>query len=260
MRLLSCVVLAGGIFLISHGAAAQAAAGEDADEEGAHFLLRQGLELVEHGDWSRAADRFRTALRMSPSPTIEYHLARSLFELGQLNEAEELVVAIRAQSDVPAELQAQVEELAQRIPSGGGTLTIRVDGPNDVEIFLDNRSLPPSRLQAPMTAAIGSHIVEARRDHGVLAREDVTVSRDTPAEAVLHIAVADDPLVGSGGESPAAPQEEGSLLSDWRFWAIAGGAAVVVAAVVIILAVTLSTSHVEDPIVGDFQPGVLTWQ
>jgi hypothetical protein len=260
MRFLSCFALAGGIFLISQSAMGQAS-GDDADEAGARFLLNQGLELVEQEDWSRAADRFRTALRMNPSPRIRYHLARSLLELGQLNEAEEMVVAIRAADEVPDDVRTGTEELAERIPAAGGSLTIRVDGPRDVQVFLDDRPLPASRLGTPMTASIGTHLIEARRDHDVLAREDVSVSRDTPSEITLEVVIdAHFALGGVGSSQPEDDEEGSSLFGDWRFWAIVGGGVVAIAVIIAVVAVATSSTNVEDPIVGNFQPGVLSWQ
>jgi hypothetical protein len=198
---------------------------------------------------------------MSPSPTIRYHLARSLLELGQLNEAEEMVVAIREAGDLPAEVRQGADELAERIPAAGGSLTIRVEGPRDVEVFLDDRTLPSSRLGTPMTASIGSHVVEARRDHDVLAREDVSVSRDTPAEITLEVAIdARFVLQGADGSGEPEDAEASSLFGDWRFWAIVGGGVVAIAVIVAVVAVATTPENVEEPIVGSFQPGVLTWR
>jgi len=260
MRLLGRLALLGGILAFSTPAQAQEGP-DQADTEGARLLFEQGLELVEQEDWSRAADRFRSAIRLRRSPAIEYNLAVALFQLGQLNEAEELVVGLHDNTETPEPLRETAWELAGRIPAAGGQLSIRIEGPSDgVDVYLDDRRIPTSRLGVAMTASLGAHSVEARRDYEVLVREETIVSRDIRADVLLPV-----DGVSSSGDAGAVhvvePDDDASpsIFVDWRFWAAVGGGVLLVATIILIAAAA-SGGGVEEPIAGNFMPGVLTWE
>lgn len=75
------------LFLLSSLAWAQPAP-PSAEEREAGFLFRQGLELSEQGQYLRATDLFRQALRLEPERLeIRPYLARSLFESGDFEPA-----------------------------------------------------------------------------------------------------------------------------------------------------------------------------
>jgi hypothetical protein len=192
----------------------------------------------------------------------QYNLASALFQLGQLNEAEQLVLEVRDAEATPADVRAAAQELAERIPFAGGQIIIRVDGPAaGVDVFLDDRRLPGRRLDVSMTMSLGSHAIEARRQSTVVAREEAMVSRDQTARVVLHVGGDAEFVIDDGNEAAQEddPTVEGSLFGDWRFWAAVGGGVALVAAIVIISVVVSSGPGTEAPIAGNFQPGVLVW-
>ena len=82
------------------------------------------------------------------------------------------------------------------------------------------------------------------------------VALDEPA------APEDDPLLPQSttepeplSEPPPDDGDGGSLLTDFRLWAVVGGVVVLAAVVLIVVA----ASGTEDPVQGDFEPGVLRW-
>ncbi|MBW2465369.1 MAG: hypothetical protein JRH11_27225 [Deltaproteobacteria bacterium] len=227
------------------------------DEAGRLFF--EGMAFVEALDWSRAAQRFRAARRLRPTPPVEYNLAAALFELGQLNESEEIAVGVLEDPATDQDLRASVDRLLERIRITGGRLTVRLEGPRgDETVFLDAREIASTRVGTEMTTSVGDHVVEARRGQEAVARADVLVTADVPADVDLdvHGEIATGGLVDSPGTDDDSSR---GLLGDWRFWAAVGGSVAVVAVIVIIAVVAAGPGGHEAPIAGNFQPGVLTW-
>jgi hypothetical protein len=192
-------------------------------------------------------------------PTVRYNLAAALFELGQLNEAEELAVGVRDDAETEEATRELAVELLTRIEAAGGRITIFVEGGDgNYEVYFDDRQIPRARIGVPMAASIGGHVIEARDGTTILARTDAVASHDSPAEARLTLPTPAALSGSENGDGSASGDDGGSLLTDWRFWAAVGGGVVLVAAIVII-AVAAGGGSFEEPLPGDFQPGVLTW-
>ncbi|RLB56597.1 MAG: hypothetical protein DRJ42_02920 [Deltaproteobacteria bacterium] len=225
----------------------------------ARRLFFEGVAFVEALDWSRAAERFRAVRRIRPTPPVEYNLAAALFELGQLNESEEIAVHVLEDSATDENVRASVESLLERIRITGGQLTVRLEGPRgDESVFLDAREIASTRVGTEMTTSVGDHVVEARRGQEAVARANVLVTADEPVAIDLDVhgeLATRGPVDSPGTDDDSSP----GLLGDWRFWAAVGGAVVVVAVIVIIAAVAAGSGGHEAPIAGNFQPGVLTW-
>lgn len=243
----------------SPDAAGPAAGGDEAETVEARRLFSEGLEFVEALDWSRAAERFRAVRRVRPTPSVEYNLAASLFELGALNESEEIATGVLDDPATDEQIRDAVQSLLERIRITGGQLTVHLTGARgDESVFLDARQVAASRVGAPMTTSVGEHVVEARRGHEAVARASAEVNAGQPAEVTLDVYA--EPVAAVG--APVVPSDDGappSLLADWRFWAVVGGSVVVIAAIIIIAAAAAGGGGYEAPIAGTFQPGVLTW-
>ena len=237
-------------------AQAQGPGGDDAREQ-AREAFAEGITLAEERRWEEAAARFRTAMALHDAPAIRYNLASALFEMGELTEAWRLLAPVRADPETPPELSAHAQTLETQIRDLTGIVTVRVTGDaTTVSVAMDGEPLASAELGRALAVEPGEHTFTATRDGAEVARRDVRIARRESVDVDLAVA----PSPASASLSPLSEEEPGSdgeatLLTDFRLWAIVGG--VVVVAAVILIAV--AASGTEDPVQGDFEPGVITW-
>jgi tetratricopeptide (TPR) repeat protein len=121
------------------------------------------------------------------------------------------------------------------------------------ELTEASRALAPVRNdpETPPELATHAEALEAQiRERAALEGVDLDADRAVEDEAQPPDATAEpEPL------SDPPPDDGESLLTDFRVWAVVGG--VVVVAAVILIAV--AASGTEDPVQGNFEPGVLRW-
>jgi len=241
------------------GASASQQSTDDSRTTGARAHFQEGLRLADQGKWAEAAEAFRLALDLRATPGIRYNLAAALVELGRHREAAEQLDALERDISTTAELRQQSDELKARVEPQIGRVTIRVTGDTSVRVRLDNRDLDPSEIGVALPIEPGDHAVVATRDGEVVARQQATVRVREQSDVQLDVAPAAEAVARGGEGGPPAehvePDDDGGS-GGWIFWAAAGAAAVAIAAAVLII----SVSGEEDPVEGNFQPGVLVWE
>jgi len=226
--------------------------------EEARELFADGVRYAEAGEFGRAVIAFRRAAEIKPAPAVVFNLASALYEAGELAEAAEQAEAVRGAEDADPELKERAEVLLDQIREQTATLTIRLGGEAD-GAKVDGELLDSEQLERPLILEPGVHtIIGLRRGEEMTHRE-----LDIRAGGQAHIDVSVIPTPAEvAAANPPPPDdtadggEEDSKL--WLYVGIGAGALAVVVAVVVIIAVT-SGGGTEDPVEGNFNPGVLEW-
>lgn len=180
----------------------------------------RGTTLYEQRDYTHALDEFRASLELYGSPNTRLYAARSLRELGRLDEAvTEYERAMREAADRAAtdpryadtreHAHAEMVVLEPRI----ARLTVSVaEMPQNVVVRVNNRELPSAAVGVPMAVMPGhlEIVTQARGFHadrrevdleaGHQAAVTVTLRRRTTLEGI-----DENPTGGAGEPSGAAP-------------------------------------------------------
>jgi len=235
------------------------AGGEEARTERARALFAEGVELVEQQRWEEAAARFRQTLELKPAPAVRYNLASALYSAGQVTEAEVLVDGVLDDPETDETIRAHAQDLQGVMRDEAGMLRVELAGSaSGSTVAVDGYELPENRVGIDVAAAPGAHVVTATRDGREVARQEATVAVGQTTNVRLEVAPAPATtaaagLAGSADDEPSDP----SMLEDWRLWAAIGATAAVIVVTVVLLATT--TGGTEDPVEGNFEPGVLRW-
>ncbi len=193
LQRLGALGLAMGLSLAASSALAQAP--DPATRATARKLGADAVKLFEAGDYAGALDKFNTADRLVPAPTLGLYAARSLVKLGRLVEASEryldasrmqlekgptLAVMRKAQADAITER----EKLLPTIP----TVTIRVEGPagDGVKVAVDEHVIPAEAVGVPRPVDPGDHEITATRSDA-RASEKVSFELGAAREVTLKL-------------------------------------------------------------------------
>lgn len=225
--------------------------------EEARQLFADGVRYASEGEFGRAAVAFRRAAEIKAAPAVVFNLASALYESGELAEAAAQAQAVKDAEDAPLELQERAEVLLDQIRDQTATLTIRLGGEAD-GAKVDGELLEPAQLERPLILEPGVHtIIGLRRGEEMTHRE---LNIRAGSQAHIDVSVIPTPAEVAAANAPppddTTVEEEDSNL--WLYVGIGAGALAVVVAVVVIIAVT-SGGGTEDPVEGNFNPGVLEW-
>ncbi len=243
----------GGARAPAHTAPTPPPADADPGVARARALFAEGVAFVQTEHFAEAEASFRGALALRDAPTIRYNLAFVLFKRGAYPEALANTDAVLHDATATPALNAQAESVRRQIAERAGYAQLELRGTTDAVVAVDGYDL--SDLSAEVALAPGAHIATASQAGRELARASVEVATGQHARLLLEVA----PLVLAVAAVPDAPSEsaDAPLLKQWWFWTAVGGGVVILA--VIVGAVISASSGVENPIEGNFQPGVLRW-
>ena len=219
----------------------------------ARALFAEGVAHVEARRFAEAETSFRAALALRDAPTIRYNLASVLFEQGEYPEANAQIETVLADADAPADLRAHVTTLRTQLQERAGFARVELVGMPEAAVAVDGFRLADVQLELPL--APGPHLAIATRGNAELARSALQIQTGQHATFTL----------GAPVPEPAAPAPEPALVADadtqplveqWWFWTAVGGGVVLSA---VLIGVAASSGGVEEPIPGNFQPGVVRW-
>lgn len=234
---------------------AQDAVAQDAAErrvDRARTAFADGVALVQTQRFAEAEALFREALALRDAPAIRYNLASVLFEQGEYPEALVHADAALADASAPPAVREPAAALRTQIAERAGYARVELTGAG-AAVAIDGYALRDPAAEIPL--APGAHEASASRDDRVLARQRFEIA--TGEHRVVELDTSEpEPIAADVGPiDDAAPPP---LHEEWWFWTAIGGGVVVVALVVGI-AVGVSSGGVEQPLAGDFEPGVLRW-
>lgn len=217
-----------------------------------------GIACVEEHETRCAIEHFRTALTLHDAPAIRYNLASALFELGHYPEVARLIASVLADEGASEEIRGHSEALREQIAADGGTLTVTIAGSTDgVEIEVDGEAVPSEeRVALPLRA--GDHQVRAVRDGRPVAEESVSVEAQAEASVELVVAPSAEELAAQAPPEPE-PAADPEFYEDWPFWAAVGGGVALIVLIAVVAVVAAENATLQEPISGDYNPGVLRW-
>jgi hypothetical protein len=184
-----------------------ARAEEPSVEARAHALFQQGIEAVQRGELTQAAERFEAAQALSPNPIVLYNLGQTYSALGwpvQAENALRLYLASNAAATDPKRI-AEVEELLEFNVRRIGAVVVELV-PKDAALEVDGSPLaltPSGRIRL----AAGRHVLVATRTNykPTFANVDVLPSQEIRTRLEL------EPLPAQRAVAPAPPATEPSL-------------------------------------------------
>lgn len=163
-RCLLLAVLCGALLLQTSRAWAEPS---DADRATARALAAEGHNALQKKDYEKAEDRFRRADALVHAPTLVVDHARALVGLNRFAEAYRRYELVIREGVVPSapwpwkrafqDAEREIEQVKPRL----SWLTVRVTGPNEVEVTVDGMRVPPSELGAPRAVDPGERVVHA---------------------------------------------------------------------------------------------------
>jgi hypothetical protein len=230
--------------------------GDDPTVEQARAEFTAGVELAQAGEYAAAAERFRAALALRPSPAVAFNLAQALAEAGGEPEAWQICDDLVAAEDTPDGVRDAAQQLRDAMQARIGRLRITLGGTDDgtVDVLVDSATLEPERLGRDIAVSAGSHTVESRRAGEAVSTRQIDVPAGGFALVDLSVVATENVRVVEVEREPPPPEDGDTLL-----WVGIGGGAVLVAAVVVVV-VLLASSGPEAPIEGNLPPGVITWE
>lgn len=228
-------------FAVALGAARANAQSEPADPsrtEAARTLFEEGLALVDQARWPEAADKFRRALELRPSPVITFNLASALAKQGKVIEASELLHTLDKDDTVKDDARAAAEQLRAEVERQIARLTIDVRG--DVRahtVSLDGRSLHVAELGVALPVDPGSHQIVAKRDQLALFTRDVSLAPGATRSVTLDLAGSRGDAIANRGEAHTAPDAADDDDANWLPWIGVGAVAAGLVTAIIVIAV-----------------------
>lgn len=190
----------------------------------ARALFDEGLALADRGEWAEAADRFRRAAVVRPTPPIRFNLAHSLSRIGRVLEAVEMLHTVEGDAQAAPDVRASARELRSRLERRLGRLVVEVtDPPAGSQLLLDDTALPAEAAGVEFPVDPGVHRVRLVSGEREIDASDVEVRAG--AEARVTLGTASD-LTGGGD----------SVFEELWFWAAVGLVLASAAVAVVIVA------------------------
>jgi hypothetical protein len=200
---------------IVSGAPAVRAEATPAQREQARQLAAEGFEALQRHDYGLAEDRFRRADALVHAPTLVVDHARALTGLGRLVEAHERYELVLREGLAPgapwqwrlahADATRELEALKPRL----AWLTLRVKGPGEPRVLVDNKLVPVAALGVRRATDPGTHSVSVSAA-GFDPKEEI-VTLDEGQTVALEIELTARPRAArtrtadSMRKSPEAP-------------------------------------------------------
>ncbi len=192
-----------GLALLFFATGATAGAEEPSAEERARTQFQEGIDAVQRGELSEAAEHFEAAQALSPNPIVLYNLGQTYSALGLPVEAERALRLYLLTEPLPtdatrvAEVEALIDFNARRI----GTLVVELVPP-DARLEV-NGSPADLTLSGSLRLAAGRHVLVATRADSKPSIANVNVV----AGGEIHARLELEPLSANGAVNarPAPP-------------------------------------------------------
>ena len=226
----------------------------------ARDLFQRGVEHAAEGQFEQAEQRFRAALEIVDAPAAHYNLASALFEQGKNLEAYSEALSVTEADDAPEELRERAEDIAGRIRQRIAFIRIDLGGEAD-GAQIDGSAVEDADFGRPIAVEPGAHEVVGLHDGEVVSRRNLDLLPGT--QALIDVSVIPSPTEAAATVVPVAPaatvQPEEPKKRTGLWVGLAVGGAVLVAAVVVLAVLLTREPDIEDPINGDFEPGLIRW-
>ena len=237
--------------------------GPQTDTERARERFARGIACIEEHETRCAIEHFEAALALHDAPAIRYNLASALFELRRYPEAARQTAACLAAEDAPEDIRGHCETLQTQLREQGGTIAITVSGSAEgAETSVDEVVIPPPE-RAAVVVAPGTRVVALTRDGEELARQEIEIAAGASESVELTAPPTPEEVAAQAqleAEAEADVIDTGpEFYEEWPFWAIVGGSVALVTIIVIAAVVASDNASIEEPVSGNYDPGILRW-
>jgi len=217
----------------------------------ARTLFGEGVRFAAARNFVEAEARFREALALRDAPAIRYNLASVLFEQGEYSEAQVLNERVVGDVSAPAEVRESAHQLHAQIANRAGYLRVAEGAvPAGAVVTIDGFVVEAPTLETPVAPGPRTLLITGAAGEVVLRRElDLAVG----ARHILGLELIPRPVV-LVAETPSRALDQ----EDW-FWPVVGTGIGAVVVVVVVASVATSPTPVQEPISGNFSPGVVRW-
>jgi tetratricopeptide (TPR) repeat protein len=219
----------------------------------ARALFAEGVAHVEARRFAEAETSFRAALALRDAPTIRYNLASVLFEQGRYPESNAEIDVVLADQAAPAEVRAHASDLRRQLLAQAGFARVTLVGITEVSVAIDGFRLTDPSGEVALSP--GTHTAVATRDALELGRDSLELRTGQHATFTLGAPVP-EPVEPTPDAALVADDGSRPLVEEWWFWTAIGGGVVLSA---VLIGVAASSGGVEEPIPGNFQPGIVRW-
>lgn len=182
-----------GLLVALASAPAFAADPTPEDRSTARELALEGHNALKAGDYALAVDRFTRADRLVHAPTLLVDLGRSYIGLGRLVQAHEafqqvLREGVAADAPPPWHKALQVaRDEDNALKPRLAWVTIRVQGPGDPRVKLDDEDLPPASLGVRRAVDPGHRIVVVEAEGFLTERGSIDLNEGESREYALSL-------------------------------------------------------------------------
>jgi len=205
-------VLVAALVFGSGGGLAKAA---DMDPSQAEELIRQGVELRQAGQDSRALALFEKAYEKERTPRSAGQLGLCELALGYWVNAETHLGEATASTGNPwvEKYRVTLAGALSRAKENVGTVSV-VGGPAGAKVFVDHQAVGALPLERPLRLNSGPHDVEVRSGGAVQARSIAVVgTKEQTVTLALEVASAEPAAVAVAAPVMSAPAN-GHLVSN----------------------------------------------
>lgn len=226
----------------------------------ARALFEEGISLADQAKWAEAADRFRRAQSLKPTPGIAFNLASALAETGKVIEASELLESLARDSATPPELKQECEAKLAAIAGKRAYLAIHVENaPAEAKVEVDGHDWPRAGWGVASPLDPGTHLVVGRSRGAETTRTELQIAAGERRELSLSFpqAAPVTPMATAPESTPApARDEKRPLYKNWILWTCVG--AVIAGGVVAsLLVASKDDPATQAPIAGN--AGTIRW-
>lgn len=208
-----------------------ARAEEDPEDPRTRELFERGVELFATEEYEAALDAFQQAYELEPSGPVLYNIA--MCQMALLRYVESIDTFNRylelAGADVDDERRAEIDASIVEMEARLGEVRLSVEPPSDVEVIIDDESVP-QEYWSRLRIRAGRHAIRVTAPRFLEETRQV----DIPSGGVTEITIVLQP-------DPAFV-ERTPIVRRWWFWTIIG---VVVVGTAVGLGVGLTSQGVE---------------
>jgi hypothetical protein len=180
-----------------------------AGAQDAAALVEEGLALRREGRDAEAAERFRAAYAIDRAPRSLAQLALAEQGAGEWVAAERDLLAAMERADDPwiASHAGVLESALATIRSHLGRLSV-VSNVEGAELFVDGRSAGTLPLAAPISAAVGTVVVEVRAVNHVPVQRSASIRAGELSRLSIDLVALSAPGEGTPSERETIAPEE----------------------------------------------------
>jgi hypothetical protein len=187
----------------------------------ARSLFEEGVRLADQGQWPEAADRFRRAFTLKPTPGIAFNLASALGEAGKLVEATELLEQLSRDPTLSPELRAEALHKLEVFAPRRAHLTVQISevDHNGLTVEVDDQPWPQAAWGVAVPIDPGTHRVVGRAPLERVSESELPRTEGERATQVLPLSSSPLEATSEQATGTRSRGRDTPLYKRWVLWA-----------------------------------------